>query len=76
VPQQIRAVRQRCSSAFLLLLPLTFAIGTTYPLAVRILADRAEDAAPASARVYAWNTVGGIAGCAGRRLPDHSGAAL
>jgi predicted membrane-bound spermidine synthase len=47
---------------FLLLFPLTFAIGTTYPLAVRILADRAEDAAPASARVYAWNTVGGILG--------------
>ncbi|MEZ5486744.1 MAG: fused MFS/spermidine synthase [Steroidobacteraceae bacterium] len=47
---------------FALLLPLTFAIGTTYPLAVRILADRAEDAAPASARVYAWNTVGGIVG--------------
>ena len=47
---------------FLLLLPLTFAIGTTYPLAVRVLADRAEDAAPASARVYAWNTVGGILG--------------
>ena len=48
--------------AFLLLLPLTFAIGTTYPLAVRILADRAEEAAPASARVYAWNTLGAIAG--------------
>lgn len=47
---------------FLLLLPLTFAIGTTYPLAVRVLADRAADAAPASARVYAWNTVGGILG--------------
>jgi spermidine synthase len=47
---------------FALLFPLTFAIGTTYPLAVRILADRAEDAAPASARVYAWNTVGGILG--------------
>jgi spermidine synthase len=47
---------------FALLFPLTFAIGTTYPLAVRILADRAEDAAPASARVYAWNTVGGIVG--------------
>ena len=47
---------------FLLLLPLTFAIGLTYPLAVRVLADRPEEAAPASARVYAWNTVGGIAG--------------
>jgi spermidine synthase len=48
--------------AFLLLLPLTFAIGTTYPLAVRILAERTEEAAPASARVYAWNTVGAITG--------------
>ena len=47
---------------FALLLPLTFAVGTTYPLAVRILADRAGDAAPASARVYAWNTLGGIIG--------------
>jgi len=47
---------------FLLLLPLTFAIGLTYPLAVRVLADRPEDAAAASARVYAWNTVGAIAG--------------
>jgi spermidine synthase len=34
----------------------------TYPLAVRVLARDAADAAPASARVYAWNTVGAIAG--------------
>lgn len=47
---------------FVLLLPLTLSIGTTYPLAVRILARDAEDAAGASARVYAWNTVGGIIG--------------
>ena len=47
---------------FALLLPLTFAIGTTYPLAVRILADAPEQAAAASARVYTWNTVGGILG--------------
>jgi predicted membrane-bound spermidine synthase len=46
----------------LLLLPMTLAIGATYPLAVRVLAADAEDAAPASARVYAWNTVGAIAG--------------
>jgi spermidine synthase len=45
-----------------LLLPLTLAIGVTYPLAVRILAEDAERAARASARVYAWNTVGAIAG--------------
>src|SRR5262249_51817956 len=46
----------------LLLLPMTIAIGMTYPLAVRVLARNADDAAPASARVYAWNTVGAIVG--------------
>jgi len=46
----------------LLLLPMTLAIGTTYPLAVRILAADANDAAAASARVYAWNTAGAILG--------------
>ena len=46
----------------LLLLPMTIAIGMTYPLAVRVLARDADDAAPASARVYAWNTVGAIVG--------------
>jgi hypothetical protein len=48
--------------AGLLLLPMTLAIGATYPLAVRVLAADAEEAAPASARVYAWNTMGAIAG--------------
>ncbi len=48
--------------AFLLLLPFTFCVGLTYPLAVRTLAARASDAAPASARVYAWNTLGAIVG--------------
>ncbi|HTU65420.1 MAG TPA: fused MFS/spermidine synthase [Steroidobacteraceae bacterium] len=48
--------------AGLLLLPMTVAIGMTYPLAVRVLANDAADAAPASARVYAWNTVGAIVG--------------
>jgi spermidine synthase len=46
----------------MILLPLTLFVGTTYPLAVRILAERAEDAARVSARVYAWNTVGAIVG--------------
>jgi len=49
----------------LLLLPMTLAIGMTYPLAVRILARDTDDAAPASARVYAWNTVGAIVGSLG-----------
>ena len=53
------------SNAFfsgLLLLPMTIAIGMTYPLAVRVLARDADDAAPASARVFSWNTVGAILG--------------
>ncbi|MEZ5475905.1 MAG: fused MFS/spermidine synthase, partial [Steroidobacteraceae bacterium] len=45
-----------------LLLPMTICIGATYPLAVRILAITVNDAAPASARVYAWNTAGAIIG--------------
>ncbi len=48
--------------AALLLLPMTVAIGMTYPLAVRVLANDVNDAAAASARVYAWNTVGAILG--------------
>lgn len=45
-----------------LLMPLTFSIGMTFPLAVRVLASDATDAPRASARVFAWNTVGAIAG--------------
>ncbi|MBW2314582.1 MAG: fused MFS/spermidine synthase [Deltaproteobacteria bacterium] len=44
------------------LLPFTLCIGATFPFAVRLFARRAEDAAQVSARVYAWNTVGSIAG--------------
>ena len=44
------------------LLPTTLCIGATFPFAVRILARSAEDAAPAAARVYAWNTLGSILG--------------
>jgi spermidine synthase len=46
----------------MILMPLTLFVGTSYPLAVRILAERPEDAARVSARVYAWNTVGAIVG--------------
>ena len=45
-----------------ILLPGTICIGATFPLAVRILASDQDDAAPASARVYAWNTAGAIGG--------------
>jgi spermidine synthase len=47
------------------LLPSALCIGTTFPFAVRVLAQSNADAGPASARVYAWNTVGAIVGSVG-----------
>ena len=46
----------------LVLTPATICLGATFPLAVRCLSRRADDAGPISGRVYAWNTVGAIAG--------------
>jgi len=48
--------------AIAVLLPATLFIGATFPFAVRILTDDPKAAAAATARVYAWNTVGAIAG--------------
>ncbi len=62
VSPAVGTLGQRVQFGFLLLFPLAFAIGLTYPLAVRVLARSVTDAAPASARVYAWNTVGAILG--------------
>ena len=61
IPPPHRLAATASFGAFILL-PLTFFIGTTFPLAVRILADSADEAPRASARVYAWNTVGAIVG--------------
>jgi len=47
------------------LLPATLCIGATFPFAVRVLARSADEASAATARVYAWNTVGAIAGAIG-----------
>ena len=44
------------------LLPITLCIGATFPFAVRLLARTPEQAASATARAYAWNTVGAIFG--------------
>ncbi len=44
------------------LLPPAFCVGATFPCAVRLLARSEHQAAAASARAYAWNTVGAIAG--------------
>jgi spermidine synthase len=48
--------------AIAVLLPATLFVGATFPFAVRILANEADAAPAATARVYAWNTVGAIAG--------------
>jgi spermidine synthase len=47
------------------LLPITLCIGATFPFAVRLLARSPEQAAQATARAYAWNTVGAIVGALG-----------
>jgi spermidine synthase len=47
------------------LLPVAICIGATFPLAVRVLAPDPSATAAASARVYAWNTVGAIVGAIG-----------
>ena len=50
------------AAAGIVLLPLTLCIGATFPFAVRLLAQDADEAAAVSGRVYAWNTVGSIFG--------------
>jgi len=47
------------------LLPFTLCIGATFPFAVRMFAEHADQAATSSARVYAWNTLGSIVGSVG-----------
>jgi spermidine synthase len=48
--------------AALVMLPATVFIGATFPFAVRVLAPSETYAATATARVYAWNTLGAILG--------------
>ena len=47
------------------LLPITLCIGATFPFVVRLLATSPEQASRATARAYAWNTLGAIAGALG-----------
>lgn len=61
VPEQA-GLRGNIALAIAVLLPATIFIGATFPLAVRIFTDEPRAAAGAAARVYAWNTVGAIAG--------------
>ena len=48
--------------AFLVIAPATLFIGATYPLAVRIGAGQAHQAAGVAGRIYTWNTAGAISG--------------
>jgi spermidine synthase len=61
--------------AISVLLPSTLFIGATFPFAVRLHAQSRVDAAPATARVYAWNTAGAITGalCTGLFLLPAAG---
>jgi spermidine synthase len=64
LPQQA-GLAGNASMALLVLLPATLFIGATFPLAVRILTSQPQLAGAATARVYAWNTVGAIIGALG-----------
>lgn len=44
------------------MMPMAIAVGATFPFAIRLAAAGPDEAASASARVTAWNTVGSIAG--------------
>ncbi|HEX7081247.1 MAG TPA: fused MFS/spermidine synthase [Gammaproteobacteria bacterium] len=48
--------------AALVMLPATLLIGATFPLAVRVLARGPSEASAATGSIYAWSTVGAIAG--------------
>ena len=57
-----RSTLTMAGMAVAVMLPATVFIGATFPLAVRILAQSGREAGEATARIYAWNTVGAIAG--------------
>lgn len=57
-----RSTLTMAGMAVAVMLPATVFIGATFPLAVRILAQSEHEAGEATARIYAWNTVGAILG--------------
>ena len=48
--------------AALVMLPATFFVGATLPLAIRVFAKDEKQAMTSTARIYSWNTVGAIIG--------------
>jgi len=59
---ETRGLKENAFFAAIVMLPSTVFIGATFPLAVRILSKSADDAGECTAGIYAWNTVGAIAG--------------
>ena len=57
-----RVVLGQAINVALLLLPMTVALGATFPIALALAASGAENVGRDTARVYAANTVGAIAG--------------
>ncbi len=64
-PQEGHRLLRDAVAAMATLFPAAVAVGATFPLAVRALARSETDAGPASARVYAANTLGAIVGAVG-----------
>lgn len=55
-------ILQNAAIAAMMLLPSTLCLGATFPFAVRIATQSANQAGHASARVFSWNTLGGTIG--------------
>ena len=68
VPMSAVGFSANAMLGFLSLLPCATFIGSTFPLAVRIFARDQGHAAEAAAKVFHWNTVGGVAGAVGGAL--------
>jgi spermidine synthase len=58
----MRSTAELAVYAALVMTPATVFIGATFPFAVRVLAPSEAYAGTATARVYAWNTLGAIMG--------------
>jgi spermidine synthase len=58
----IRNIKAHVGMAYSVMVPATIFIGMTFPLAVRILSDSAQQASAQAARIYTWNTCGAVIG--------------
>ena len=59
---QLQSVSNQVLVSILMLLPTATCIGTTFPLAIRVLARNQSEASLSAAKIYFWNTLGAITG--------------